>query len=283
MEPLGSVVIPAHNEAATIRRCLDALFDGLAPGELEVAVVCNGCSDETAALAASSGHPVSVIELEAPSKAAALRAGDVAVRAFPRLYLDADVVLHGSAARAVLKRLRTGAVAARPPIRYDSRGSSALVRSYYRARSSVPALLGALWGAGVYGLSAAGRSRFGTFPDLIADDLWVDRKFASDEIEIIDCAPVLVTAPRRVRDLMLVLRRTYRGNAETAAADPQNPARETTASTVRQLRRLTVRGSIAVLDAAIFVGFAASARLAVAAPLRGLRWERDHSSRLGAS
>ena len=71
-EPLGSVVIPAHNEAASIRRCLDALFDGFAPGELDVAVVCNGCSDETAALAASSGHPVRVIELEAPSKPAAL-------------------------------------------------------------------------------------------------------------------------------------------------------------------------------------------------------------------
>ena len=116
-------------------------------------VVCNGCADDTAELARSSGHPVRVIELEAASKPAALRAGDEAALALPRIYLDADVVLPGASARAVLERLRAGAIAARPPIRYDSSGSSAPVRSYYRARSRVPALLESLWGAGVYGLS----------------------------------------------------------------------------------------------------------------------------------
>src|SRR5215208_8237087 len=164
---LGSVVIPAHDESASIRRCLDALFTGVAPGELDVVVVCNGCADDTAARTRSSGHPVRVVELEAASKPAALRAGDEAARALPRIYLDADVVLHGSAARAVLERLRGGAVAARPPVRYVSGASSAPVRSYYRARSQVPALLGSLWGAGVYGLSEAGRRRFDAFPDVV--------------------------------------------------------------------------------------------------------------------
>jgi Glycosyl transferase family 2 len=276
---LGSVVIPAHNEAAGIRRCLDALFTGTEPGELDVVVVCNGCCDDTAALASSSGHPVRVIELEAPSKPAALRAGDKAAQVFPRLYLDADVVLPGSAARDVLERLRAGAVAARPPIRYDSSGSSLSVRSYYRARSRVPALLGSLWGAGVYGLSEAGRSRFGAFPDLVADDLWVDLQFAPAEIEVVDCTPVVVAVPRRARDLMLVLRRTYRGNAEMAAVDPHNRTRETTASALQQLRRLTAAGPTAAFDAATYAAFATAARLALAAPLPGLRWERDESSR----
>ena len=142
-----------------------------------------------------------------------------------------------------------------------------------------PSLLGALWGAGVYGLSEAGRSRFGAFPDLIADDLWVDRQFAPDEIEIVDCAPVVVAVPRRVRDLMLVLRRWYRGNAETAAVDPHEPRR----ARRRRPRCGSCAGSPCErLDRRArrcgFVGFAASARLAVAAPLRGLRWERDDSS-----
>src|SRR5919106_6228816 len=130
--PLGSVVIPAHDEAAVIRRCLDALFSGLDPGELDVVVVCNGCADDTATLARSSGHAVRVVELAASSKPAALRTGDAEARGFPRLYLDADVLLPGSSARRVLERLRYGAVAARPPIRYDSSRSSAPVRSYYR-------------------------------------------------------------------------------------------------------------------------------------------------------
>ena len=173
--PLGSVVIPAHDEAAVIGRCLDALFTGFLEGELDVVVVCNGCSDETAALALSSRYPVRVVELRSASKPAALRSGDAAARTFPRLYLDADVLMHGSAARLVLERLRSGALAARPPIQYEARGASAPVRSYYRARSRVPAVLGSLWGAGVYGFSATGRSRFGAFPDVVADDLWVDR------------------------------------------------------------------------------------------------------------
>ena len=121
------------------------------------------------------------------------------------------MILPGSAARLVLERLRAGAVAARPPIRYDSDAASWLVRSYYRARSRVPAVLGSLWGAGVYGLSAVGRRRFGAFPDLVADDLWVDGHFTDGEIEIVDCPPVVVVAPRRTRDLVEVLRRVYVG------------------------------------------------------------------------
>jgi glycosyltransferase involved in cell wall biosynthesis len=280
------VVIPAHNEAAVIRRCLDALFSGFEPRELEVVVVCNGCTDDTATLARSSGHPVCVVELAAASKPAALRAGDLEARAFPRLYLDADVVLPGSAARRVLERLRSGAVAARPPIRYDSGRSSAPVRSYYRARSKVPAVLGSLWGAGVCGLSEPGRGRFGVFPDVVADDLWLDQQFDRDEVEIVDCAPVVVAVPRRTRDLLRVLRRTYRGKAEIRSANGEkNRARDTTASAVRDVTRLVAAGPSAALDAATYAAFAAGARLALAltpdgaVSVAGRRWERDGSSR----
>jgi hypothetical protein len=63
-----------------------------------------------------------------------LRAGHGVAAGFPRLYLDADVVLWGSALRLLMERLRSDAIAARPPIEYDSGRSSLLVRSYYRAR-----------------------------------------------------------------------------------------------------------------------------------------------------
>ncbi len=281
--PLGSVVIPAHDEAAVIGRCLDALFTGFLQGELDVVVVCNGCADETAALARSSGHLVRVVELSTASKPAALRVGDAAASAFPRLYLDADVILPGSAARQVLERLWAGAVAARPPIRYNSDAASGPVRSYYRARSRVPAVLGSLWGAGVYGLSAAGRRRLGAFPDLVADDLWVDGHFTDGEIEIVDCPPVVVVAPRRTRDLIEVLRRVYVGKGERAsAADPDGRAPETIASTLRDLGRLAAAGPVAALDAATYAAFAAGARLAVSfGSVSGDGWGRDESSRTG--
>lgn len=283
---LGSVVIPAHNESRVIKRCLDALCDGMRPGELDVVVVGNGCVDETAAVARSSGHGVRVIELGIGSKPAALRAGDAAALGFPRLYLDADVVLQASAARRVLERLRSGAVAARPPIRYDSSRSSTAVRSYYRARSRMPAVLGSLWGAGVCGLSAAGRTRFAEFPDVVADDLWLDRQFDPDEVEIVDCAPVVVAVPRRARDLVRVLRRTYTGKVEhRPASGVDERALRTTASALRDLCRLAAAGPSAAFDAATYAAFAAGARLTLAlAPGPGTAfatrgWERDDSSR----
>lgn len=283
--PRGSVVIPAHNEGEVIGRCLDSLLDGMEPGELDVVVVCNGCEDDTAERARSAGHVVRVLELAVASKSAALRTGDEAARAWPRLYLDADVVLPGSSARAVLAHLKAGAVAARPPLRYDTSHAAALVRSYYRARSRVPAVLNSLWGAGVYGLSAAGRQRFRAFPDLTADDLWLDRQFDPSEVEIVDCDPVVVAVPRRPRDLLRILRRTYKGKVETRpAAGNDDRARQVTRSTIRDLRAVAASGPLAALDAATYASFAVGGRLALA--IHGARggggvWERDDSSRTG--
>jgi hypothetical protein len=108
----------------------------------------------------------------------------------------------------------------------------------------------------------------------------VDRQFAPHEIEIVDCEPVVVAVPRRARDLVRVLRRTYRGKAEMAGVDdPHDRTRKTTLSTLQQLRRLATGGPYAALDAATYAAFALSARLALAAPPTGARWERDDSSR----
>lgn len=276
---LGSVIIPAHNEAAVIGRCLEALFDGIEAPELDVIVVCNGCSDDTAGQVRAGGHHVRVLELPEGSKPAALRAGDAAAAHFPRLYLDADVVLPGPVARLLLQRLGEGAVAARPPIRYETDRASRLVRRYYRARTRIPAVLGSLWGAGVYGLSEAGRRRFDVFPDLVGDDLWVDRHFDRSEVDVLDCAPVLVAVPRRPRDLVAVLCRTYRGKCEPQPSTDVGE-RRTLNATLRDLLELLFRGPGAAVDATIYGAFAVAGRLAlVMTPSGGLRWERDESSR----
>jgi glycosyltransferase involved in cell wall biosynthesis len=276
---IGSVVIPAHNEAAVIQRCLDNLLAGFAPGEIDVVVACNGCTDSTADIVRSSCHDVRVIEVAKPSKTAALRAADDVLDTFPRIYLDADIVLPSASARQVLNRLRTGPpLAARPPIRYDTAGAAFLVRSYYRARVRVPSVMGSLWGAGVYGLSTAGRARFGPFPDIIADDLFVDQCFERIEIEIVDSAPVVVAVPRRASDLFRILRRTYQGNAENRSLPGDSAS--TTSSTLRELVKAASAGPLTALDATVYLGIAAAARftLAVAAPSM---WSRDESSRVG--
>ncbi len=278
---LGSVIIPAHNEQSVIAECLTPLAALAASGALEIVVVCNGCMDATAEVA--RGFPgVRVVELAIGSKPAALRAGERAATSLPRIYLDADVVLDPAAAYAVLTRLAArdpGApLAARPPLRYDTAGASWLVRRWYRARTQLPSVLGSLWGAGTYALSARGRARFPEFPELVADDLWVDQLFAPDEVEILaGCPAVAVTVPMRTGDLLKVLRRTYRGKAEHQVRNP-GTAHDTASTTARDVRRLARRGPVGLLDALVYTSLVALARV-LQRLSRNESWERDDSSR----
>src|SRR5689334_15826558 len=91
-EAAVSIVIPAHNEEAVIARNLRRLLDGSAPGEFDVIVVANACSDGTAA-AAKQVEGVRVVETVEAGKPNALRLGDQECRVYPRAYLDADVGL----------------------------------------------------------------------------------------------------------------------------------------------------------------------------------------------
>ena len=51
-----SIVIPAHNEANVIQRILSALTDGADDGELDIVVVCNGCTTARRNLHGTSDH-----------------------------------------------------------------------------------------------------------------------------------------------------------------------------------------------------------------------------------
>ena len=132
----GSVVIPAHNEEAVILATLRPLGALVADG-VEVLVAANGCTDRTVELAGSVPG-VTVLNTGANSKSGALNAADAVATGWPRLYLDADIVITPGAVRAVFDRLRAGDVlAARPGYVYDTAGCDPLVAAYYRARSRI--------------------------------------------------------------------------------------------------------------------------------------------------
>jgi glycosyltransferase involved in cell wall biosynthesis len=177
-------------------------------------VVCNGCSDNTAEIARRF-EGVTVLESEMPSKPAALNAGDAAATRWPRLYLDADAQISPSAVRDVLDALSEGGLlAARPAARLDLQGAHPLVHAYYRTRLRLPSARSGLWAGGVYGLSRQGHQRFEEFPNVIADDLFVDRLFAAWEKAVLDVDPMVIRPPRTPRAQLAVLHRVYRGNAE---------------------------------------------------------------------
>jgi glycosyltransferase involved in cell wall biosynthesis len=274
----AAIIIPAHNEAAVIGRCLDALAPLSATGTAQVIVACNGCQDSTAQIARQ--HPgVTVLEIGTASKTAALRAADLRTDAAQRVYLDADVVLSPNAAVALIDYLRSEtAVAARPPVAFDTAGAAWPVRRWYAVRSRLPSIQGCLWGAGVYALSERGRTRFGEFPDVVADDLFVNDLYAESEIAIVPTDPVIVSTPRKTRDLVRILKRKYRSQSDGSRA----PAGVVSTGQRRQLRDLTAllredpgrAGDCVVYVALILVG-----RIWAILGSDSV-WERDNSSRV---
>lgn len=271
----GSVIIPAYNEAEVIERTLAPLSHAALEGYFELIVVCNGCTDDTAARARAIAG-VQVLELDVGSKPLALNAGDERATLWPRLYLDADIEISAATVIAVLDRLNQGDIlAARPDFRYGTEGASALVRSYYRARTRMAAHQDALWWAGVYGLSQSGHERFGSFPDVTGDDLFVDTQFDPHEKTVVMAQPSIWRTPSDAKGLLTVLGRHHRGNAELVERDPARTP-QTGVGTMQAIVR-TARGPRSAADAAVYLGFALAARWR-AARSSGV-WERDDSSR----
>ena len=273
--PIGSVVIPAWNEAAVIGRTLDALHAGVPAGSFEVVVACNGCTDGTEEVVRRSGHPVRLLELGPIGKAGAIRAAEEATALLPRLYLDADTELPRASALAVLHHLAAGGVAARPPAVYNLEGCSWAVRAFYRVRAKLSSIQSELYGAGVYGLGPVARARFTTFPDVVADDLFAARIVDRAEVRIIECPPVTVRVPRRTRALVTTLARVHRGNRELAARLP-DLAPSTARGSMKEVFAL-LRSPRRIPDVVVYVILTVVGR-ALSRSARGT-WERDDTAR----
>lgn len=214
---MTSVVIAAHDEATVIGRNLDRLLAGAAPGELDVVVVANGCTDDTAAVARL--RPVTVLELPQPGKAGALNAGDAAATGFPRVYLDADVGATVETVRALAAALGGGGtLVAVPARRLVLTGRPLVVRCYYAIQARLPAARTGLYGRGMIAVSQEGRERFDRFPEVLADDLFLDSLFSDGERTVVTSVHTVVETPRRTRDLVRRLTRVRRGNSALRAA-----------------------------------------------------------------
>ena len=92
----GAVIIPAHDEATVIERTLTGLKPLIRHPGVEIIVVCNGTTDDTADRARRFPG-VLVVEIDDASKPAALNEGDRIATAWPRLYLDADIEVSATA------------------------------------------------------------------------------------------------------------------------------------------------------------------------------------------
>jgi len=277
---IASVLIPAHNEATVIDRCLSTLLEDANPMEFEVIVACNACSDDTAQRARR--HPgVRVIELSEASKAIALQAGDVAATVFPRIYLDADIRLSTAAARSLAERLvQPGVEAAAPRVHFDVTARPWTITTFFEILKGLPALGEGYVGSGVFALSNVGRSRFEVWPEHLPDDAFVQRLVPADRRATSD-GEFIVTTPRTLRAQMHRSVRVRRLNHALERAGLPLASGSTAGSTRRHLLRL-LRKPAAWPGVLLFTATSAlvRARAALADQRRSpTNWLRDDTSR----
>ncbi len=278
-----SVIIPAHNESLVIARTLKAMTDGAASGELDIIVVCNGCSDDTAAAARCFAPRVRVIATEIASKTHAMNLGDQAAYGFPRIYVDADVVITVEAIRTLVRRLERGDVLlVAPTPTFDLTGCSWLVRACYDIRSLLPSAREGIGGSGVYALSAAGRARFQEFPALTADDGFVRVQFQSEARETLRSAQSTVFPPRGIKHLIATKTRSHFGSFELAKLYPErwsHRGESNLSSLLRLFRDPRLWSKLAVY---CFVTVVAKYRARKRLRAGIVSWERDQTSRATA-
>ena len=282
--PWATVIIPAHNEAGVIGRCLRVLLSDALPGEIRVLVVSNGSSDETASearrAAGNLGHRVQVLELPEAGKPGALRAGFAAVELWPAIVLDADCELPTASARAIATALHIdGPAVASARLMVSTAASSPLVRAFYRTWTALPYVSETMVGSGVFALNEPGWHRLGAFPDVVNDDGWVRRSFTPRERVLVH-EPFVVHAARTTRALVSRRARIVNGNRQLAA----RLGAEGGLTNRRALGAAVRNGEVTPRDAAAFLLVTAASRwVAALRRLRGSRsWGTDVTSRVPA-
>lgn len=286
-----SIVIPAHNEGRVIGRLLDALLAGAPAQGPDIVVVCNGCTDDTAAVAGARGPRVRVVEIPTPSKHTALRVGDEHARGFPRLYVDADVVVGAADVRALTDALATSPdlLAAAPGRDIPLTACAWPVRAYYRVWQRLPAVREGLFGRGVIAVSEPGHARIAALPPLMADDLAASLAFAPGERRVVEAARVVVLPPRTWGDLIKRRVRAATSSAElerfqaAEASGPTSPVPSARTGT-GDLRALLRDQPRLLPGVVVFAVAALAARRGARKAIRTgdfSTWLRDESSRQG--
>lgn len=276
---MTSVIIPAHNEANVIERCLRPLESSIEAGEIEVIVVCNGCSDDTADRVSGVSDKIICIETDEASKVNALNLGDSAAHSFPRFYIDADVVISLESVIAVKKALENGYMAASPEVKMNLATSSWFVKAYYDVWLSLPYCRAGMVGTGVYALSCEGRNRFAKFPDIISDDGYVRCLFSESERGAVRGHYSLVTAPGKLSGLIRIKTRSRLGRYELEEKFPEiisNEEKDYAGTMKELLLNVKMWPKIAIY---VVINYVTRARAKWQKSNNMQSWERDNSSR----
>lgn len=227
--PRISVIIAARNEENYIQPCLKSLLaqEGLKPGELEVIVAANACTDATVKAAsdltaafAARGWALAVMYLAEGGKLGAVAAAEQAATGRCLAYLDADVICDPLLLGQIAEVL-----AAPQPLYATGRlvvasSPNRVTRAYARIWQRLPFVEQGAVGAGFFAMNRAGRGRWGDWPRIISDDTFARLNFAPKErIEV--AAPYHWPMVEGFGNLVRVRRRQDAGVIEVRTLYPQ--------------------------------------------------------------
>lgn len=235
-----SVIVPVYNEAALLPLTLPAILREAHAIGADLVVVCNGCTDDSAALARGlAGSRARVVELDTAGKARAIRAGEALAPGFPRFYVDADIVLGNGCLGFLAETLNRGAAdLVAPRLDLDLREGSRAAKAVSTVWGALPHMVQAGF-HNVLGLSRVGRAAWGVFPDVIADDMFIESAVRPHRRLIDRRAAATILPPRTLRAWIAVRRRWAAGQRQLSAFGIRAP--RTSGQSAALLRMMTMR------------------------------------------
>jgi glycosyltransferase involved in cell wall biosynthesis len=227
-QPGMSIVIAAHNEAAVIEGTLWSILRNRIDRPLEIVVVANGCTDDTASRArrmqvetGPRDATIEVIETPVGNKINALNLGDQAAKYFPRAFVDADCEVSEDLLMGVLEAFKDPRVRiVAPGVKYVYRGWNPVLAGYYRLWQSLPYVRRDTMARGFYAMDRELRGRFEEFPRLTADDKFIRNLTRPEERRVVEKGFTTVYLPATFSELLKVKTRWTYGNLELAQSRP---------------------------------------------------------------
>ena len=275
-----SIIIPAHNEASVVARTLNSILSNKLDRPLQVIVVANGCTDETAEIVKTFAGRVELVETPVGNKSNALNLGDKVARHDLRAYLDADIELSEDALQRVVDAFKNPRTRlAMPRAKHVYRGRNFFLSGYYALWRSMPYVRKGAMGGGFYCIDKELRSRFREFPALTADDKFMRNLARPSERCVVEGCHATVTMPQTFGDLLKVKTRWTFGNLELAAARPDLNVNDKSKHEGALLHLLMRPWLWLHVPAFVFVYFYAQVAARKRMAAKQAIWDRDSSTR----
>lgn len=280
--PTISLLIPAHNEEAVIGRCLSELALLPDPTQIETIVVCNGCTDNTAAVARASAPWATVLDEKTSGKVHALNVGIAQATADIIAFLDSDLEISGEQVLHLCQRLSESPdkLGACGRMHLDTSHSNWLVRQYYKAWQLGPYFRSGKFG-GFFVLKREMTEWLFPLPKLTNDDEYIRRSIPAGGILFDPSVCFTAQAPRTVKALVHVRKRVLRGNRQLSGMGLASGQ----GGTGTTIARKGLSNPGLWIGVAMYLGVSAWVRLQMMRhqPENGHQWERDNTSRVAAA